>query len=159
MTDFKVGDRVTINSPFEAVHGVEGKILHHGAGRQAGKFYVSSRNFGEWFNAWELQPIEDEPVFGGTLATAHGGPDFAGICAELCTVLKERHEKYGPLNIANAYGGPMNGLLVRLGDKMARLQHGLDEHGDESVSDTLIDIAGYAVIALLVQRKQWPGVK
>lgn len=67
-----------------------------------------------------------------------------------------RHDKYGPKNIANAPGGALNGILVRLHDKMSRLQFGLDNHEDESVLDAFVDIAGYAIIALLVLNDEWP---
>lgn len=159
MAEFKIGDRVKI------LRGPQlGKLctVLHLPGKPdinpgLGYFVSDGETFGDRFAPVDLALTAEEPVFGGTLATAHGGPDFAGIAAELVLLLKERHEKYGPTNIANAYGGPMNGLLVRMGDKFARLQHGLDEHKDESVDDTLWDIAGYALIALLVRRGEWPG--
>jgi hypothetical protein len=65
------------------------------------------------------------------------------------------------MNIAGAPGGPMNGLRVRMYDKLARLNNLIDT-GDtpnyESIEDTLIDLANYAIIGLLVQRGQWKGV-
>jgi len=83
------------------------------------------------------------------------------IARELLTVLYKKHEDYGPMNIAGAPGGPMNGLRVRMYDKLARLNNLVDS-GDtpnyESIEDTLIDLANYAIIGLLVQRNQWAGV-
>ena len=46
-------------------------------------------------------------------------------------------------------------------DKLARLNNLVDT-GDtpnyESIEDTLIDLANYAIIGLLVQRGQWEGI-
>lgn len=87
--------------------------------------------------------------------------DASKIVEELLTILYKKHEDYGPMNIAGAPGGPMNGLRVRMYDKLARLNNLVDS-GDtpnyESIEDTLIDLANYAIIGLLVQRNQWAGV-
>ena len=87
--------------------------------------------------------------------------DLQQIFLHLHTIMLKKHADYGPLNISGAPGGPMNGLRVRMYDKMARLNH-LTETGDtpnyESIEDTLIDLANYAIIGLLVQRGQWEGI-
>jgi hypothetical protein len=87
--------------------------------------------------------------------------DAAQIAKELLEVLYKKHADYGPMNIAGAPGGAMNGLRVRMYDKMARLNNLVDT-GDtpnyESIEDTLIDLANYAIIGLLVQRNQWAGI-
>jgi hypothetical protein len=87
--------------------------------------------------------------------------DASAITLELLTILYKKHEDYGPMNIAGAPGGAMNGLRVRMYDKLARLNN-LNETGDtpnyESIEDTLIDLANYAIIGLLVQRNQWAGI-
>ena len=85
------------------------------------------------------------------------------ILTELKIIMVQKNQDYGPYNIANAPGGAMNGLLVRMHDKMERLQH-LYRHrrGDtpnyESIEDTLKDLANYAIIGLMVQRGQWEGI-
>ena len=85
------------------------------------------------------------------------------ILTELKIIMVQKNQDYGPYNIANAPGGAMNGLLVRMHDKMERLQH-LYRHrrGDtpnyESIEDTLKDLANYAIIGLMVQRGQWEGM-
>jgi hypothetical protein len=87
--------------------------------------------------------------------------DVEQIADELLTILFKKHQDYGPLNIAHAPGGPMNGLRVRMYDKLARLNHLVDSGNTpnyESVEDTLIDLANYAIIGLLVQRGQWEGI-
>jgi hypothetical protein len=87
--------------------------------------------------------------------------DAEVIVNSLLETLYKKHEDYGPMNIAGAPGGPMNGLRVRMYDKLARLNNLIDT-GDtpnyESIEDTLIDLANYAIIGLLVQRGQWKGV-
>jgi hypothetical protein len=86
--------------------------------------------------------------------------DAKAIASELLTILYKKHEDYGPMNIAGAPGGAMNGLRVRMYDKLARLSHlgDNDTPNYESVEDTLIDLANYAIIGLLVQRGQWKGI-
>jgi hypothetical protein len=86
--------------------------------------------------------------------------DVDVILNELASILYKKHEDYGPMNIAGAPGGAMNGLRVRMYDKLARLSHlgDNDTPNYESIEDTLIDLANYAIIGLLVQRGQWRGV-
>jgi hypothetical protein len=86
----------------------------------------------------------------------------ADITDELLDILYKKHQDYGPLNIAHAPGGALNGLRVRMHDKLARLNHLVDS-GDtpnyETIEDTLIDLANYAIIGLMVQRGQWAGIE
>jgi hypothetical protein len=87
--------------------------------------------------------------------------DAEAILHELLNILYKKHEDYGPMNIAGAPGGAMNGLRVRMYDKLARLTHLADKTDTpnyESIEDTLIDLANYAIIGLLVQRGQWEGI-
>lgn len=87
--------------------------------------------------------------------------DLQAILDELAAIMVKKHHDYGPMNIAGAPGGPMNGLRVRMYDKMARLNN-LVEKGDtpnyETIEDTFLDLANYAIIGLLVQRGQWEGL-
>jgi hypothetical protein len=87
--------------------------------------------------------------------------DVSIILDELYGIMIRKHKDYGPMNIAGAPGGAMNGLRVRMYDKLARLNNLVDT-GDtpnyESIEDTLIDLANYAIIGLLVQRGQWEGL-
>ena len=86
--------------------------------------------------------------------------DVDVILEDLAKILYKKHKDYGPMNIAGAPGGPMNGLRVRMYDKLARLTHlgDNDTPNYESIEDTLIDLANYAIIGLLVQRGQWEGI-
>jgi hypothetical protein len=75
-------------------------------------------------------------------------------------ILLSKHRDYGPLNIANAPGGPLNGLRVRMHDKMARINHLIDnglEAENESLYDSFLDLANYAIIAQLVLENKWPS--
>ena len=79
-------------------------------------------------------------------------------CRELSELLLSKHKDYGPKNISQAPGGAVNGLRVRMHDKLARINNLIDsgaspEH--ESLEDSFKDMANYAIIGLLVLRKQW----
>ena len=85
----------------------------------------------------------------------------ASVFAEAETLLLSKHRDYGPDNVAKSPGGPVNGLRVRLWDKIARLNHLHDtgaapEH--EALRDTAIDLLNYSAILLLVLDGNWPGV-
>jgi len=87
--------------------------------------------------------------------------DLYIIHNDLATIMLKKHADYGPMNIAGAPGGAMNGLRVRMYDKLARLNNLVDTGNTpnyETLEDTLVDIANYAIIGLLVQRGQWEGV-
>ena len=69
-----------------------------------------------------------------------------------------KHEDYGPKNITDAPGGALNGIRVRMHDKTARLNNLIDNNKEpkhESIRDTLVDIANYATIALMVIDGVW----
>ena len=86
--------------------------------------------------------------------------DVEEIVRELVSVLVAKQHDYGPLNISQAPGGPINGLLVRMNDKMARLINlwyaRTSSPKNESLEDSFIDLANYSVIALMVMRDKWP---
>jgi hypothetical protein len=81
--------------------------------------------------------------------------------SELEDLLLSKHKDYGPSNIAEAPGGAINGLRVRMHDKLARINNlysnadNAPEH--ESFEDSFKDMANYAIIGLLVLRGQWPS--
>lgn len=80
------------------------------------------------------------------------------IMKELAGLLISKHQDYGPTNIANAPGGALNGLRVRMHDKLARINNLVDNGKDpkyESLEDSFKDLANYAVIALMVMRGKW----
>jgi hypothetical protein len=74
-------------------------------------------------------------------------------------LLLQKHRDYGPSNIADAPGGPINGLRVRMHDKMARINHLVDNNQEavnEPLRDSFMDLANYAMIGLLVLDGKWP---
>jgi hypothetical protein len=88
--------------------------------------------------------------------------EAAIIARKAIELLVQKHDDYGPSNISDAPGGPLNGLSVRLHDKVARLNNLLSnnkEPQNESVQDTFIDILNYALIALLVIENKWDSTK
>jgi hypothetical protein len=79
---------------------------------------------------------------------------------EQAVLLLRKHRDYGPSNIAAAPGGALNGLRVRMHDKQARINHLIDSGktpDNESLRDSFMDLANYAVIALLVLDGKWPN--
>jgi hypothetical protein len=77
-------------------------------------------------------------------------------------LLLKKHQDYGPKNISGSPGGPINGLRVRMHDKMARINNLVDNNLDpqnESLKDSFLDLANYAMIALLVLDGDWPDDK
>ena len=77
---------------------------------------------------------------------------------ELSDLLLSKHKDYGPKNISQAPGGAVNGLRVRMHDKLARINNLIDSGANpehESLEDSFKDMANYAIIGLLVLRKQW----
>jgi hypothetical protein len=83
---------------------------------------------------------------------------MAAAIKELGDLLLSKHRDYGPKNISLAPGGPVNGLRVRMHDKLARINNLVDSGADpqhESLEDSFKDMANYAIIGLLVLRGQW----
>jgi len=76
-----------------------------------------------------------------------------------CLLVKKQAD-YGSKNISNAPGGPLNGLRVRMSDKLARINHLIDSDAtpeNESLRDSFIDLANYSIIALMVLDGVWPN--
>ena len=88
--------------------------------------------------------------------------DAWNVYAKLYDILVKKQKDYGPDNIRKAPGGPLNGLLVRLYDKIARLNN-LLETGvtpeNESLRDTFVDIANYGVIGAMILDDTFPKSK
>lgn len=75
-------------------------------------------------------------------------------------VLVKKQSDYGPKNIALAPGGPLNGLRVRMHDKMSRINHLIDSGAtpeNESLRDSFLDMLNYSVIAMMVLDGDWPS--
>ena len=82
---------------------------------------------------------------------------------ELKELLLSKHRDYGPKNISDSPGGPINGLRVRMHDKLARINNLYEYMEDtkgfqpqhESLEDSFKDMANYAIIGLLVLQGRW----
>ena len=75
-------------------------------------------------------------------------------------LLLRKQMDYGPTNISRAPGGPLNGLRVRMHDKIARINNLLDKGVDpqnESLRDSFIDLLNYSAIAIMVLENKWPN--
>jgi hypothetical protein len=106
------------------------------------------------------RPVEDEAYAKARKANADSKfmQDVSLIYVELEELLLSKHKDYGPKNIADAPGGALNGLRVRMHDKLARINHLIDNNQEarhEPLEDSFIDLANYAIIALLVLRGKW----
>lgn len=80
-------------------------------------------------------------------------------CAEL---LINKQKDYGPYNISRAPGGPLNGLRVRIYDKISRINNLIDQGADpnyESLRDSFLDLANYGIIGLMVLDGTWPKME
>ena len=74
-------------------------------------------------------------------------------------LLIKKHKDYGPTNISRSPGGPLNGLRVRMWDKIARINHLIDSGAtpeNESLRDSFIDLLNYSAIAMMVIDETWP---
>lgn len=74
-------------------------------------------------------------------------------------LLLSKHHDYGPKNIAGSPGGPINGLRVRMWDKIARINNLVDSNknpNNESLRDSFLDLLNYSAIALMVLDNNWP---
>jgi hypothetical protein len=72
-------------------------------------------------------------------------------------LLDNKQQDYGPGNIS-AFGFP--GVVVRMNDKFERLKNltkGKRRPKNESIDDTLMDIANYGTIGLMVRQNNWPS--
>lgn len=88
--------------------------------------------------------------------------DAEDVYADLLNILISKQNDYGPDNIRLAPGGPLNGLRVRLYDKIARLSNLIDTGAtpeNESLRDTFIDIANYGVIGVMILDDTFPKSK
>lgn len=74
------------------------------------------------------------------------------------TLVKKQND-YGPTNISRSPGGPLNGLRVRIHDKVSRINHLIDSGAtpeNESLKDSFLDLANYSIIAMMVLDGDWP---
>jgi hypothetical protein len=80
--------------------------------------------------------------------------------SETFQVLVKKQLDYGPKNISLSPGGPLNGLRVRMHDKLSRINHLIDNGAtpeNESLRDSFLDLANYSIIAMMVLDDVWPN--
>jgi len=85
--------------------------------------------------------------------------EVSDLLIQLEHVLISKQRDYGPYNISRAPGGPLNGLRVRIFDKVSRINNLIDTGAtpeNESLRDSFLDLANYGVIALMVLDGIWP---
>ncbi|MBU6346868.1 MAG: DUF1599 domain-containing protein [Cyanobacteria bacterium REEB494] len=88
--------------------------------------------------------------------------DMWSVMDRAGNLLISKHHDYGPLNIARSPGGPINGLRVRMWDKIARINNLVDnktQPNNESLRDSFLDLLNYSAIALMVLDGKWPEVQ
>ena len=80
------------------------------------------------------------------------------ILEELQELLKMKNKTYGDKNIAKI-GKP--GVLVRIEEKVERLKNMLENNiqDAETREDTWKDIAGYAIIGIMLERTKWSALE
>ena len=100
-----------------------------------------------------------ELVIDGSSGNATLEGDLASLMKEYLEMFKKKQASYGPGNIAKA---GEKGVVLRMNDKLERLWRLVWQAkpntlvDDESIEDTYFDMAGYALIAILVRRGLWP---
>lgn len=126
------------------------------------------------FSAFSGQHEGSFPIYTGQAAEnfdlrvdgASGHPALEAEMARLYraafNIWKERQRKYGTGNIARRGS---SGILVRLDDKLARLDRTLSvnketqsaDFADETLTDTCLDVANYILMLQLCEAGKWPG--
>jgi len=93
--------------------------------------------------------------------------EFDEITSEMFSLFLRKQADYGPTNVGmgaevvdtdKKVKRSLTGLSVRMNDKIQRMLNLMlnnKEPLNESIEDTLIDIANYAVMSLIVHRKIW----
>ena len=118
------------------------------------------------FAAYGLSHLGDQYGNRDTLDTTYTNKIDAAFIADVWRIMDQagnllvrKHHDYGPKNIAHSPGGPLNGLRVRMWDKIARINNLLDsgvQPSNESLRDSFLDLLNYSAIAMMVLDGVWP---
>jgi len=121
------------------------------------------------FAAYGLSHLGDQYGNRDTLDTTYTNKIDAAFIADVWRIMDQagnllvrKHHDYGPKNIAHSPGGPLNGLRVRMWDKIARINNLLDSGvapSNESLRDSFLDLLNYSAIAMMVLDGVWPEVQ
>lgn len=135
-----------------------GLVHNHGIDPSCRETMVDGKLKGECMMM--VEPSTDTPELLKVFVDDPFEQALDGILSELRETMLRKHRDYGPKNISNAPGGAINGLRVRMHDKLARINNLYEAGADpenESVQDSYLDISNYGIIGLMVLRGAWPG--
>jgi len=108
----------------------------------------------------------DYESWGGVTGVRFGHPMFYELLDKMAEIHSKKNQDYGngnPLgNFASSLDlgiDPFFSVLVRMSDKWARIcslskNGGIGVVKDESIEDTLIDMANYALLAIVIRREE-----
>jgi hypothetical protein len=126
--------------------------------------YTELQELGLDPESYPLGEIQDLPESIKELIRNSPNQDFTDAVQqkfqEAKSMLLKKHKDYGPTNISQSPGGPLNGIRVRMWDKFARINNLIDSGAtpeNESLKDSFLDMANYAIIAMLVLDDEWPN--
>ena len=121
------------------------------------------------FAAYGLSHLGDQYGNRDTLDSTYTNKIDAAFIADVWRIMDQagnllvrKHHDYGPKNIAHSPGGPLNGLRVRMWDKIARINNLLDSGvapSNEYLRDSFLDLLNYSAIAMMVLDGVWPEVQ
>lgn len=91
----------------------------------------------------------------------HSPGHFSEVANSLVSLYTEKNKRYGGSFAKQAREFGMTVSVIRLSDKMERLKylckHLEDNGGDESMRDTLMDLASYAIMSIMVLDEKEEG--
>lgn len=91
----------------------------------------------------------------------HSPEHFSEVTNSLVSLYAEKNKRYGGSFAKQAREFGMTVSVIRLSDKMERLKylckHLEDNGGDESMRDTLMDLASYAIMSIMVLDEKEEG--
>lgn len=131
---------------------------------------MCEKNDPDCAECWVLTTQNADPYLGGicyegapsapTPALTDFDRDVRYRFDECLELLLRKHKDYSGRNIAQAPGGALNGLRVRMHDKMVRINNLIDKGVApeyEPLRDSFLDLANYSIIALMVLDGVWPS--
>lgn len=148
---FKIGDRVEVTDDELSCGAYKGQqgVIKHIDKNEGYLVYLDSDDV-MWFDENELKLIEKKSINYNSIIELH--ELHKKILNEIHDTYKRKNADYG-----NSFGEQFieYGLLsavIRLDDKMRRLKQLLKNEAqvkDESVRDTLLDLANYAIMTIM----------
>lgn len=98
---------------------------------------------------WEMLAVCSIIYFEKTNESSESDQHLYSYKNKIKTTLVKKQKDYGPRNIEK-FG--INGIVIRIYDKIARLENLLNKNSfaeNEPLQDTLLDIVGYSIIAVM----------